>query len=159
MEAKLISEKKSFQCLDLAPLIVRITLAVVFIYHGYGKVFGGGHAGIASMMEAQGAPFPVVLGWMAALAEFAGGILLLVGFLSRVWALGMAILMSVAIATVHWKHGFDLRGADGATGYEYCFVLWMMALSILLGGAGAISLDRKLFRGCSPIGCETKKEE
>jgi len=151
-----MSQQKTFQCVDLVPLLVRIGLAVVFIYHGYGKVFEGGHAGIAGMMAKQGAPFPEILGWVAALTEFGGGILLLVGFLSRVWALGLVVLMSVAIYTVHWQNGFDLRSETGP-GFEYCFVLGIMALSILLGGAGAISLDRRLFRSCCSFG--SKKEE
>lgn len=151
-----MAAKKSIQSVDLVPLFVRIALAVVFVYHGYGKVFEGGHSFVAGMMADQGAPYPEILGWMAALTEFGGGILLLVGFLSRVWALGLVILMSVAIYTVHGPNGFDLRNEVGP-GFEYCFALGMMALSILLGGAGAISLDRLLFRSCCC--CSSKKEE
>lgn len=150
-----MSEKKSIQSVDMVPLLVRIALAVVFIYHGYGKVFDGGHSFIASMMADQGAPYPEILGWMAALTEFGGGILILVGFLSRVWGLGLAILMAVAIATVHGPNGFDLRSEAGP-GYEYCFALGMTALSIFIGGAGAISLDRLIFGRCCCCSSEKK---
>jgi len=153
-----MSEQNKIHMVDLVPLLVRITLAAVFIYHGYGKVFDGGHTGIAGMMAAKGAPFPEVLGWMAAIAEFGGGIFMLLGLLSRIWALGLVILMSVAIATVHGQHGFDLR-SDTGPGFEYCFTLLMMALSILVGGAGAISLDRKLFRSCCFCGAKKKEGE
>ena len=149
-----MSDHKSMRSIDLAPFLVRIALAVVFIYHGYGKVFAGGHEGIANMMEAQGMPYPQVLGWLAALTEFGGGILLIIGFLSRVWALGLAVVMGMAIYSVHGQHGFDLRGETG-TGYEYCFALGMMALAIVCGGPGAISLDRSLF-GCRR--CKVKTE-
>jgi putative oxidoreductase len=132
---------KSIRLLDLVPLLVRIALAVVFIYHGYGKVFQGGHEGIAQLMSAKGAPLPEVLGWLAGLTEFFGGILIGVGLLSRVWALGLVVVMAVAIATVHGPNGFDLR----QQGYEYNFTLGLCALAILIGGPGAFSLDRFLF--------------
>ena len=129
---------KSIQVLDLVPLLVRIALAVVFIYHGYGKVFQGGHEGIAQLMASKGAPLPEVLGWLAGLTEFGGGILIGVGLLSRVWALGLVVVMIVAVATVHAPNGFDLRNQ----GYEYNFTLGLCALAILIGGPGAFSLDR-----------------
>lgn len=138
-----MSEKKSIGCMDLGPFLIRIALGVVFIFHGYGKVFAGGHEGIATMMEAQGMPYPVVLGWAAAFTEFGGGILLIIGFLSRVWALGLAVVMGMAIYTVHGANGFSLENS----GYEYCFALGMMALTVVLSGPGGISLDRALF-GC-----------
>ncbi|KPK73262.1 MAG: hypothetical protein AMJ79_15245 [Phycisphaerae bacterium SM23_30] len=128
---------------DLVPLVVRIALAIVFIYHGYPKIFSGGHAQIAQLMADQGAPSPELLGWLAGGAEFFGGILILPGVLSRLWALGLVVVMAVAIATVHWANGFDLR--NEGYGYEYCLTLLLAALAILLGGPGRISLDTILF--------------
>lgn len=127
--------------IEIVPLIIRISLGIVFIYHGYGKVFDGGHEGIAQLMVLKEAPFPQLLGWMAALTEFGGGILILIGLLSRLWALGLAIVMVVAIITVHGPKGFDIR----ASGYEYCLTLLLMNLAIFLGGPGVFSLDHLLF--------------
>lgn len=136
-----MAEEKSYRNLDIVPLIIRIGLGVVFIYHGYGKVFSGGHEGIAQLMAAKGAPFPPLLGWLAGLTEFFGGMLVLVGLLSRFWALGLGFVMVVAILTVHGPNGFDIR----QSGYEYCFTLLLMSLSIFLGGPGAFSVDKLLF--------------
>ena len=137
-----MTKERDITVTDIVPLLVRIALAVVFMYHGYGKVFAGGHADIAEMMAGKGAPAPELLGWLAGLTEFFGGAFIGLGVLSRLWGLGLATVMAVAIATEHGKNGFDLR--DG--GYEYCFVLLMMATAILLGGAGAISIDRLIWR-------------
>ncbi|MFC1782536.1 DoxX family protein [Planctomycetota bacterium] len=133
---------------DLGPLVIRIALAVVFIYHGYPKIFAGGHADIAQLMLDQGAPKPELLGWVAGSAEFFGGILIFIGLLSRLWALGLVGVMSVAIYTVHWANGFDLQ--NEGFGYEYCLVLLLAALAILLGGPGRISLDRCIIAKIKP---------
>ncbi len=136
-----MAEVPSNKNVNIVPLIIRVGLAVVFIYHGYGKVFAGGHEGIAQLMASKGAPFPEVLGWMAGLTEFFGGILVLIGLLSRFWALGLGFVMVVAIQTVHGPNGFDIRNS----GYEYCFTLLVMSLSIFLGGPGVFSVDKLLF--------------
>jgi len=131
--------------LDLAPLIIRIGLAAIFIYHGYPKVFDPNHEaikGIEKQMADKGAPRPDVLAWAAAITAFGGGILILVGFLSRIWGLGMVISMGVAIWLVHMPtSGLTLDNES----LSFCLVLGLMALAIFLGGPGAISLDHKLF--------------
>jgi putative oxidoreductase len=132
----------SLKFISLGPLTIRIALAVIFIYHGYSKVFAGGHAQIAELMASQGAPYPQLLGWLAGCTEFFGGCLLLIGLLSRIWALGLMILMAIAIATVHGANGFDVHNS----GYEYCLALLLAAASIFLGGPGSISLDHLIFR-------------
>jgi putative oxidoreductase len=139
---------------DLAPLVVRVALAVIFVYHGYDMVFEGGHANIARLMAGRmgrdPAEFlPQALGWLAAVAEFFGGVFVGLGVLSRLWALGHVVVMAVAIATVHGRHGFALQGETGP-GYEYNFALICMAAAILLGGPGRISLDRVIFRRKKP---------
>ncbi|MBN1844361.1 MAG: DoxX family protein [Sedimentisphaerales bacterium] len=132
-----MTRPQTIRNVDLVPLFVRITLAVIFIYHGYGKVFQGGHEGIAQLMAAKAAPLPGLLGWLAGLTELAGGLLIGIGLLSRLWALGLGAVMAVAILTVHGSNGFDIRNQ----GYEYCLTLLLLALAILLGGPGGFSLD------------------
>lgn len=139
-----MAQQSKPRAMDLVGLIVRITLAVVFIYHGYGKVFAGGHGHIAALMAEKGAPLPELLGWLAAVAEFGGGILIAVGLLARIWALGLVVVMAVAIGAVHGSHGFDIRNQ----GYEYCFVLLLMSLSILIAGPGWYSIDHFICGRC-----------
>ena len=79
---------------------------------------------------------------LAAFIECFGGLALIVGFLARPAALGLIVVMLVAIAKVHWKNGFFLANQPGqANGWEYNFALIAMALAVLLGGAGALSVD------------------
>src|SRR6266850_342509 len=84
---------------------------------------------------------------LAAFIEFLGGCAMIVGFLARPAAVGIIVVMLVAIAKVHGKHGFFLNlGVPGkGPGYEFNFVLIAMALSILIGGAGILSVDRALW--------------
>ena len=81
----------------------------------------------------------------AALIEFLGGLALLVGFLGRPAALGLIVVMLVAVSKVHWRHGFFLNWnltPGKGHGYELNLALISMALAILIGGAGMLSVDR-----------------
>jgi putative oxidoreductase len=123
-------------------LVVRLALGVVFFAHGAQKVFGWfggpGLAGTVKMMGGMGVPRAAAV--MAALIELLGGCAMIVGLLARPAALGLIVVMAVAIAKVHAKNGFFLQSKTGP-GYEFNFVLIGMALSILVGGAGIFSLD------------------
>ena len=124
-------------------LILRLTLAVVIFPHGAQKVFGwfgGGFKNTLQFFTSSGIPTGFAL--LAIAAEFLGSLGLAVGFLTRVAAFGIACVMLVAVATVHWPHGFFLASAPGqANGWEYNFALIAMALAVLIGGAGALSVD------------------
>ena len=88
---------------------------------------------------------------LAAFTECFGGLALIIGLLARPAALGLILVMVVAIAKVHGKHGFFLNFAmtpGKGHGYEFNLVLIAMALSILIGGAGALSIDRLI----APLG-------
>ncbi len=80
---------------------------------------------------------------IAALSEFAGGILLVAGFLPRIAALAIAGVMIVAIIKVHWQNGFFMNHelTPGKWhGYEYALNLLAGALMILCAGAGKFSI-------------------
>jgi len=138
-----MAQPQPIRGIDLVPLIIRITLAIVFIYHGYDKVFQDGHSGLSALMAIKNAPYPSLLGWLAGGTEFFGGIAILIGLLSRISALALACVMYVAIATVHWPNGFKI--SPEILGYEYCLVLLLAALAIFFGGPGGLSLDRIVF--------------
>jgi putative oxidoreductase len=131
-------------------LIVRVVLGVIFFAHGAQKVFGwfGGHGlpGTIGYFQ-QALRIPPALTVVAALIECFGGLAVLVGFLARPAALGLIIDMLVAIAKVHAPHGFFLNWSlqqGKGHGYEMNLALIGMALAVLLGGAGAVSIDRLL---------------
>ena len=155
----------------LGPVMVRIALGVVFIYHGWETKFAKLIAGENPMapMIAQwpfvqwvASMFPDLhvaesLGWAAGTTEFVGGICVLLGLLTRFWSAGLVIQMAVAIFTVHLANGFS-----GPKGYEYPLTLGLAALALFLMGPGPLSLDYllgKLFRGeraNSVVGCGAK---
>lgn len=130
--------------------VVRVALGVVFIAHGGQKVFGWfGGPGLKATMQMfqQHMKVPPAATVIAALIEFLGGLAMLVGFLSRPAAVGIIAVMLVAIAKVHGRNGFfiNFSGTPGkGHGFEFNFVLIAMALCILIGGAGALSIDALL---------------
>jgi putative oxidoreductase len=126
-------------------LVVRLALGIVFFAHGSQKVFGwfGGH-GLKATIQVfhQYLKIPPAATVLAAFIECFGGLALIVGFLARPSALGLIVVMLVAIAKVHWKNGFFLATQPGqSNGWEYNFALIAMALAVLIGGAGALSVD------------------
>lgn len=129
---------------------LRLALAAVFIAHGAQKVlgsFGGpGLRGFTSGPMAQ-TPFPFMKpAWLwlgaAAFSELLGGILILVGLLTRVGAFLIACTMLTAVS-VHWPGGFFAS----SKGYEYPMVLLAMSLALLISGGGLASVDQRLSSG------------
>jgi len=126
-------------------LVVRLALGIVFFAHGSQKVFGwfGGH-GLKATIQVfhQYLKIPPAATVLAAFIECFGGLALIVGFLARPSAVGLIVVMLVAIAKVHWKNGFFLATQPGqSNGWEYNVTLIAMALAVLIGGAGALSVD------------------
>lgn len=123
---------------------MRVVLGGIFIPHGAQKLFGsfGGHGlkGTAAFNEQLGLRPGYLMAVLAGLAEFVGGILMILGFLTPVAAVALIGVMLVAILTVHLKNGFfNMNG-----GYEFNIALAGMALALLISGAGAYSLDAAL---------------
>ncbi len=120
-----------------APTVLRIGLGISFAYHGAQKVFGvfGGHGmeGFTGFVGSLGLPFPELFAWAAALSEFVGGILLILGFLTNYAAIFLAITMAVAFFGAH-KGSF----ADGG---DTSFVFGIASLSLMFSGAGKFGLD------------------
>ena len=129
-----------------APLPIRLVCAAVFIAHGSQKVLGSfGGPGFKVFTEG-GTPFsfmrPTWL-WLgaAALSELVGGVLVGVGFLTRIGAFFLLCTMMTAIS-VHWPNFFASN-----RGYEYALALAAMALSLLISGGGIVSVDRAIAGG------------
>lgn len=124
-------------------LVMRLVLGAAMIFHGYHKVVptGGFHGGnLFSAVERHSQyvaslGLPYWMGIVSALAEFGGGILLVLGLLTRFAALMVSINMLVVIVMVDRHHGYS--------GSEYALALFAMALMLLFYGAGTCALDRK----------------
>ena len=124
-----------------APLFIRLALGTIFIAHGSQKVFGAfggpGIPGVTEMTTGMGLKPAVLWAWALALTEFLGGVAVLVGLFTRFAAFGIAVVMLVAIITVHGKNGLFLSNG----GFEFALALIAMALSLIASGAGKFSLD------------------
>lgn len=123
----------SLRQLSLGLAALRVAVATIFIRHGAQKLFVYGFAGVTGAFTHMGVPFPGVTGPFIALLEFFGGIALLMGFLTRLMALGFVFDMLVAIVLVKLKGGFST--------YELEFLLLGSSLTLALTGAGRFSVD------------------
>lgn len=117
----------------LGLLVLRLVLGVIMIVHGYHKVFGGMQH-FEQMLHGVG--IPPWMAYLAAAAEFGGGILIALGFLTRLAALAILIDMTVAIFKVHLHNGMT-----GPGGYEFPLSLAVIAFALIFFGAGPIAID------------------
>lgn len=140
---------KLFNTLDSAGLVVlRLGLALVFIAHGGQKLFGwfggaGLEASLAHFEQALG--IPMAAGLLAMVAEFFGGVGVLLGVLTRVAALGLTTVMAVAMFKVHLPHGFFLNWScvpELGHGLEFNLALAAMSLTLVITGPGRFSIDK-----------------
>jgi putative oxidoreductase len=125
--------------LDAALAILRLVVGAVFIAHGAQKLFVFGMDGVIGGFTQMGVPLPSVTGPLVALVEFFGGIALVVGLLTRLAALGLAINMLGAILLVRLGGGFF-----APKGFEFELTLLAGALALALAGAGDFSIDRAI---------------
>jgi len=121
---------------SLGLLILRIAVGAVFINHGYAKLFKFGFAGVTGAFTQMGVPVPGVMGPFVALLEFFGGIALVIGLLTRLFALGFTIDMLVAILLVQLNKGFS--------GFELEFTLMCASLALVFTGVGLYSVDGQI---------------
>ncbi len=127
--------------ISIALAIVRVVVGIVFIAHGAQKIFTFGFAGVTDGFAQMGIPLPGITGPLAALVEFLGGIALVVGLLTRLAALGLAIDMLGAILLVHLPAGFFLPN-----GYEFALTLFAASIALMIGGPGEYSVDAGIGR-------------
>ncbi len=128
----------------LGLLILRLVVGLIMVGHGGQKLFGWwggpGMNGWTQMIQKLRIRPAQPWAWVAALAEFGGGILLVLGFLSPLGNLAIAGSMLVAIVTVHLSRGF--WASKG--GYEFNLAILAAVAALALTGPGIYSLDQAL---------------
>jgi putative oxidoreductase len=134
---------------DSATAILRFVLGVIFFAHGAQKMLGwfGGYGFSGTMgFFTEVMHIPVLFAFLALTAEFFGGLGLILGFLTRIAALGIFFNMVVAIAMVHYRFGFFMNwtGAQKGEGFEYHLLVLAITAFLMIRGAGAVSIDRVL---------------
>lgn len=124
-------------------LVLRLGIGLMFIFHGWPKIAGGaaGWMKLGMAMSYLGISFaPVFWGFMSAAAEFIGGILLVIGLLTRPTAVVLAFNMLVAVI-LKFSTGAGLGGASQAIEVGIVF------LSLIFIGPGKYSIDKLFSKG------------
>lgn len=136
---KLMSTEAGF-----APLALRIPIGIIYMAHGSQKLFGwfGGYGleGTGQWMASIGIEPGVLMAFLAGSGEFFGGLLLLIGLLTRPAAFVTAFAMIVAILSVHIGNGLFIAN----NGYEFGLALLAASVSLLISGAGKASIDASI---------------
>jgi putative oxidoreductase len=120
-------------------LALRLVMGAAFILHGWPKIQN------PTGWMGQEATVPAILQTLAAVAEFGGGMALIVGLLTRLASLGIMTNMIVAIGMVHLPHGDPFVGKPGGPSFELAAIYLACAIVFLILGSGRCSLDAFLF--------------
>jgi putative oxidoreductase len=128
----------------LAPLVARITLGVLFMSTGWGKVHSLDK--VTAFFTDLGIPAPGLNAHVVSFVELIGGMLLLVGLASRLAALPLIASMAVAILTAQREQVHGLPDLFGLVEWTYLALLVWVAVA----GPGKVSLDHLLSRRGSP---------
>ncbi|MGF9661140.1 DoxX family protein [Arthrobacter crystallopoietes] len=121
--------------------ILRVVLGFIFAVHGWQKYNDIGIAGMQAGFGQMGVPNAEVFAVLVIVLELVGGVLLILGFLSRPIAALLAVEMIGALVLVHAPNGFFVN----ENGYELVLILAAAALTIALAGPGRWSLDYAVF--------------
>lgn len=137
-----------------APLLLRLVMGYGFMSHGWVKL-SRGPAKFQMLLEQMGVPFPHLTSWVVPFVELLGGLAILVGASVAITAIPLIATMLVAMFSVHLKYGFSAINTIGLSpsgpvfgspGYEVNLLYIAGLLSLVLGGAGAFSVDALVAR-------------
>jgi len=116
--------------------VLRVVVGIVFLTHGYQKIFKMHLGGVSGFFGHVGIPLPVLFAVVVMVVEFAGGILLITGLATRIPSVLLAIDMIVALLVVHLPGGYLKSGG------ELPLLLLAGVICLALAGGGAGSLRR-----------------
>ena len=130
----------------LAPLFARITVGYVFLLSGWGKLHN--LAQVTDNFIGWGIPYPRVLTPFVSGVEFFGGLFLLLGFMTRISAGALGVVMIVAIRAAKWADVDSLETLLGFDEFEYLALFLWLAIA----GPGPVSVDHWLLKNRGPQG-------
>jgi len=131
-------------------LPLRLIVGYGFMIHGYAKLSRGPET-FATVLHTLGVPAPLFLSWVTTITELVGGLLILIGAYVAVASVPLAIVLLTALFTVHLPYGFfsvklvevSENGVKfGPVGYEHLLLYLAGLMSLVMSGAGPVSIDR-----------------
>jgi putative oxidoreductase len=135
--------------MDLALVILRVTVGLLIASHGAQKLFGAfggpGLHGASGFLHTLGFRPARLWAFVGSASEFAGGLLFALGLLSPLGSLGIAAAMLIAVTKIHWPKLWATQG-----GFEYPLVILSVALAVGISGPGGYSLDAWRGTGLPP---------
>lgn len=142
---------------DIAPLVLRLALGIMIFPHGAQKVLGWfGGFGIGGTIDGfqQMLGIPAFLTILVMMAEFLGSFGLILGFLTRIAAAGVGLVLLGAVLLVHIHVGFFMNweGTQQGEGFEFHILALGIVIALLIAGGGKASLDGVLEKRWYPAG-------
>ena len=137
---------------DAAALLLRVIAGLIFLPHGWSKIFGEGGSSAFAADIAANYHIPAFLGHLAAWTEFVGAILLIAGLLTRVDAFLLAATMFVAAFVVQLPDALfevpanAIRPFVAIRGIETPLAMFAICAALVLTGGGKFSVDWLLRR-------------
>ncbi len=132
---------------DFTLTFLRLIAGIVFFAHGaqLGLGWFGGYGYSATMgFFTQQLHIPTPIAFLAIAAQLLGGLGLIVGLLARIAAFGIGVTMATAALINHLPNGLFMNwyGSQKGEGFEYHLLAIAIAVTLVIRGAGALSLDR-----------------
>ena len=141
-----------------APVPLRLIVGYGFMEHGFAKLARGPEA-FAMILHAIGVPAPHLMAWSTILIEVLGGLAVILGAFVTLVSVPMAVVLLVAIFTVHLPYGFSsiklmavtAAGAQfGPPGYETDVLYLACLAALVLGGSGPLAADGLIRKRMNP---------
>jgi len=124
---------------DLGKLILRLTIGILMLVHGYSKL--NGIDGIKYLVTNGG--FPEFLAYGVYIGEIVAPIFIIIGFYTRISSFICTITMIFAVYLAHSSQIFTINEKTGGLSLELQFLFMFTAIALMFLGAGKISFDKK----------------
>ena len=141
-----------------APIPLRLIVGYGFMEHAFAKLSRGPEA-FTAILHTMGVPAPHFMAWLTIVTELIGGLAVVLGAFVPLVSLPMAVVLFVAMLTVHLPYGFSSikllsvmsgRAQFGPPGYELDLLYLACLAALVLGGSGPMAIDHYLRKKWRP---------
>lgn len=111
-------------------LLLRISIAVVFLAHAIVRIANHTIGSFAEFLDNKGFMYGTAIVWLITVFEILGGILLALGYFTKMMATGFILILLIGIILIHFSLGWFV-GEHGTGGIEYSFILIMALITVI----------------------------